>query len=83
VLSAFIVICTSVMILRRRKPELHRAFRTPWVPLVPLVGVAFSIWLLAELPAITWKVFLVWVSLGLLIYLGYGMRHSKLERDRR
>ena len=82
VLSAFIVICTSVMILRRRKPELHRAFRTPWVPLVPLVGVAFSIWLLSELPAITWKVFLIWVSLGLLIYLAYGMRHSKLERDR-
>ncbi|MBA2080003.1 amino acid permease [Rhodanobacter sp. PCA2] len=83
VLSAFIVICTSVMILRRRKPDLHRAFRTPWVPLVPLVGIAFSIWLLAELPAITWKVFLVWVSLGLLIYLAYGMRHSKLEDGRK
>ena len=82
VLSAFIIICTSVLILRKRKPELHRAFRTPWVPLVPLVGVAFSIWLLSELPAITWKVFLIWVSLGLVIYLGYGMRHSKLERDR-
>ena len=82
VLSAFIIICTSVMILRRRKPELHRAFRTPWVPVVPLVGVAFSIWLLSELPAITWKVFLIWVSIGLVIYFGYGMRHSKLERDR-
>ncbi|MBD8874425.1 amino acid permease [Rhodanobacter sp. DHB23] len=80
VLSAFIVICTSVLLLRRRKPELHRAFRTPWVPVVPLVGIAFSIWLLAELPAITWKVFLIWVSLGMVIYLGYGMRHSKLER---
>ncbi|WP_114239565.1 amino acid permease [Dyella sp. C9] len=81
VLSAFIVICTSVMILRKRKPDLHRAFRTPLVPLVPLVGIGFSIWLLAELPAITWKVFLVWVSLGLLVYLGYGMRHSKLEKQ--
>jgi len=78
VLSAFIIICTSVMILRRRKPDLHRSFRTPWVPLVPLVGVAFSIWLLAELPAITWKVFLVWVSLGLVIYLTYGVHRSKL-----
>jgi len=67
VLSAFIIICTSVMLLRKRKPDLHRAFRTPWVPLVPLVGVAFSVWLLSELPAITWKVFLIWVSLGLLI----------------
>jgi APA family basic amino acid/polyamine antiporter len=81
VLSAFIVICTSVMLLRKRKPDLHRAFRTPWVPLVPLIGVAFSLWLLAELPAVTWKVFLIWVSLGLVIYLGYGMRHSRLERE--
>ena len=81
VLSAFIVICTSVMILRKRKPDLHRSFRTPWVPLIPLVGIAFSIWLLAELPAITWKVFLIWVSIGLLVYLGYGMHHSKLEKQ--
>ncbi|WP_243042073.1 amino acid permease [Dyella sedimenti] len=80
VLSAFIVICSSVIILRRRKPELPRAFRTPLVPLIPLVGIGFSIWLLSELPAITWKVFLVWVSLGLVIYFGYGMRHSKLGK---
>ncbi|GAB3779239.1 amino acid permease [Dyella agri] len=80
VLSAFIIICTSVWILRRRKPELPRAFRTPWVPVVPVIGIGFSIWLLSELPAITWKVFLIWVSLGLAIYLLYGVRHSKLER---
>ena len=78
VLSAFIVICSSVLILRKRRPDLHRAFRTPWVPLVPLLGIAFSIWLLSALPAITWKVFLLWVSVGLAVYLGYGMRHSKL-----
>jgi len=78
VLSAFIVICSSVMILRKRKPDLHRSFRTPLVPLVPLIGVGFSLWLLSELPAVTWKVFLIWVSLGLVIYLGYGRRHSKL-----
>jgi APA family basic amino acid/polyamine antiporter len=80
VLSAFIVICSSVMILRKRKPDLHRAFRTPLVPLVPLIGIAFSIWLLSELPAITWKVFLGWVSLGLVIYVFYGMHKSKLEQ---
>jgi APA family basic amino acid/polyamine antiporter len=80
VLSAFIVICSSVMILRKRKPDLHRAFRTPLVPLVPLIGIAFSIWLLAELPLITWEVFLIWVSLGLIIYFSYGMHHSKLEK---
>ena len=80
VLSAFIVICAAVLLLRRRKPELPRAFRTPWVPLIPLVGIGFSIWLLSELAAITWMVFLGWVGLGLLVYFGYGIRHSKLAR---
>jgi len=78
VLSAFIVICASVILLRIRKPDLPRAFRTPWVPLIPIIGIGFSIWLLSELAAITWLVFLVWVSLGLLVYFGYGIRHSKL-----
>jgi APA family basic amino acid/polyamine antiporter len=80
VLSAFIVICSSVIVLRMRKPNLPRSFRTPLVPLIPLVGIGFSIWLLSELPAITWKVFLIWVSLGLMVYFGYGMHHSKLEK---
>jgi APA family basic amino acid/polyamine antiporter len=78
VLSAFIVICSAVLVLRKRKPDLPRAFRTPWVPFVPIVGIIFSIWLLSQLALITWTVFLVWVSLGMLIYLGYGMRNSKL-----
>ncbi|ALN80288.1 amino acid permease [Lysobacter antibioticus] len=81
VLSAFIVICASVWVLRVRKPDLHRAFRTPLVPLIPLIGIGFSIWLLSELAAITWLIFLVWVSLGLLVYFGYGMRHSKLAQE--
>ncbi|HET7925860.1 MAG TPA: amino acid permease, partial [Rhodanobacteraceae bacterium] len=79
VLSAFIVICASVILLRIRKPDLPRAFRTPLVPLVPLIGIAFSIWLLSELALITWMVFVVWVAIGLLVYFGYGIRHSKLE----
>ncbi|MBX3690251.1 amino acid permease [Dokdonella sp.] len=78
VLSAFIVICSSIIVLRVRKPDLPRSFRTPWVPFIPLIGIVFSLWLLSELAAITWLVFLVWVSLGLLVYFAYGMRHSKL-----
>jgi basic amino acid/polyamine antiporter, APA family len=79
VLSAFIVICASVILLRMRKPDLPRAFRTPLVPLIPLIGIAFSIWLLSELALITWMVFVVWVAIGLVVYFGYGIRHSKLE----
>jgi len=80
VLSAFIVICASVLLLRVRKPELPRAFRTPWVPVVPLIGIVFSIWLLSELALITWMVFLAWVALGTLVYFAYGIRHSKLAQ---
>jgi len=79
VLSAFIVICASVILLRMRKPDLPRTFRTPWVPVVPLIGIAFSIWLLSELALVTWMVFLIWVAIGLAVYFGYGIRHSKLE----
>ncbi len=78
VLSAFVVICAAVLLLRRRKPDLPRAFRTPWVPFIPIVGIAFSIWLLSELALVTWLVFLGWVALGVLVYFAYGIRHSAL-----
>jgi APA family basic amino acid/polyamine antiporter len=81
VLSAFIVICAAVLLLRVRKPELPRAFRTPWVPVIPVIGILFSIWLLSELALITWMVFIVWVAFGMLIYFAYGIRHSKLAQD--
>ena len=80
VLSAFIVICSAVLLLRVRKPELPRSFRTPWVPVIPVIGILFSIWLLSELAFITWMVFLAWVTLGVLVYFGYGIRHSALAR---
>jgi APA family basic amino acid/polyamine antiporter len=81
VLSAFVVICGAVLLLRKRKPDLPRAFRTPWVPFIPIVGIAFSIWLLSELAFVTWMVFLVWVALGTVIYFAYGIRHSALARE--
>lgn len=80
VLSAFIVICSSVMVLRYRKPNIARSFRTPWVPVVPLIGIGFSIWLLSELALVTWMIFVIWVSLGLIVYFAYGIRHSKLAQ---
>ena len=81
VLSAFVVICSAVLLLRRRKPDLPRAFRTPWVPVIPVVGILFSIWLLTELAALTWLVFLAWVAIGLVVYFAYGIRHSRLARE--
>lgn len=80
VLAAFIVICASILVLRKRSPDLPRAFRTPWVPFIPLVGIAFSIWLISGLPWVTYERFLIWMGIGLLVYFGYGMRHSRLAK---
>jgi len=82
-LSAFIVICASIIVLRVRQPDLPRRFRTPWVPWVPLLGIGFSLFLIYGLQTITYWRFVVWMGLGLGIYFGYGIRHSKLvQADR-
>lgn len=82
VLCAFIVICTAVAVLRWRHPEMERPFRTPLVPLVPLIGVGFSCWLIWGLPTITYWRFTLWLLLGLVVYFAYGRRHSRLNGAR-
>jgi APA family basic amino acid/polyamine antiporter len=77
-LSAFVVICVAVVVLRRTRPDAPRSFRTPFMPVTPLVGVVFSLWLLSRLPAIAWARFLVWLVVGLAVYFFYGRRHSRL-----
>jgi APA family basic amino acid/polyamine antiporter len=77
-LSAFIVISGSILVLRYTRPELPRRFRTPWVPVVPLIGMGFSAWLITGLPASTDWGFAVWIGLGILVYFGYGIRRSRL-----
>jgi APA family basic amino acid/polyamine antiporter len=77
-LSAFVVICLSVIVMRRTRPDVPRSFRTPLSPWTPLVGVGFSLWLLSKLPLIAWERFAVWMALGLLVYFAYGRRHSRL-----
>ncbi|WP_409467960.1 amino acid permease [Streptomyces sp. HC307] len=78
ILLAFAVVCTAVIVLRYRHPELPRTFRTPWMPWVPAVGVVFSIWLITFLAWQTWARFAVWFALGLVIYFGYSYRKSEL-----
>jgi APA family basic amino acid/polyamine antiporter len=80
-LSAFILICASIMILRVKRPDLERSFRTPWVPFVPLIGILFSAWLIISLPPITWIRFLVWLVVGIVLYVFYGMRKSELAQQ--
>ena len=80
-LFAFILVCIGVIILRVRDPERKRAFRTPLVPFVPLLGILSCIYLMAGLPAVTWIRFGVWLIVGMVIYFGYGFRRSKLREQ--
>jgi len=77
-LMAFLLVSTAVIVLRRYRPDLHRAFRTPLVPLIPAGAIAACLILMVSLPLITWLRFVVWLALGLVVYGLYGVRHSRL-----
>jgi basic amino acid/polyamine antiporter, APA family len=79
-LFAFTVVCAGVWILRRRQPELHRPFRTPWVPFVPIMGMLISLLMMVSLHGLTWAVFLIWLTVGLCIYFAYSRKHSKVQQ---
>ncbi|MFG2580895.1 amino acid permease [Streptomyces malaysiensis] len=80
ILMAFIVVAVAVVVMRRTRPDLPRAFRTPLVPLVPAVGVAFSIWLISNLDWLTWVRFAVWMAIGMIVYGLFGFRNSAENR---
>ncbi|NKF21624.1 amino acid permease [Solimonas marina] len=77
-LGAFFLVCLSVIVLRRTRPKMARPFRTPWVPLVPILGMGFCGALMASLPGLTWIAFSVWMVIGLLIYFLYSRHRSAL-----
>jgi APA family basic amino acid/polyamine antiporter len=79
-LFAFIVVCIAVMVLRATAPDMPRVFRTPLVPLVPLLGIGLCGAMMYVLPADTWLRFAVWMFIGIVIYGVYGMWHSRTPR---
>jgi APA family basic amino acid/polyamine antiporter len=79
-LLAFAIVSAGVWILRRRNPDLPRPFKTPFVPLVPILGVVSAFGLMFMLPALTWEVVGIWLVVGLGIYFGYSVRHSKVQK---
>ncbi len=81
-LLAFVIVSAGIWILRVRSPEIHRPFRTPFVPLVPILGVVSCFLLMLSLPGQTWIRLLIWSIIGLLIYFGYGRYHSKFTVNR-
>jgi APA family basic amino acid/polyamine antiporter len=81
-LLAFVIVCAGVWILRAKRPELERPFKTPLVPLVPILGMAVAIYLMASLPGTTWLRLLIWLAIGMVIYFLYGRKHSLVQRGR-
>jgi APA family basic amino acid/polyamine antiporter len=79
-LLAFAIVSAGVWILRRRHPELERPFRTPLVPLVPILGILSAFYLMCNLPLLTWIVVGIWLVIGLAIYFTYSVNHSKVQQ---
>ncbi|HEY0529518.1 MAG TPA: amino acid permease [Gemmatimonadaceae bacterium] len=79
-LLAFVIVCAGVLVLRYRSPNLARPFRTPWVPVVPILGILICGYMMSSLPGPTWERLIVWMVIGLVIYFTYSRSHSKLAR---
>lgn len=80
-LLAFIIVCISVLVLRRSKPDIHRPFKTPWVPVVPILGALICFIQMAALPLDTWLRLIIWMLIGFAIYFFYGRYHSKVRQN--
>jgi APA family basic amino acid/polyamine antiporter len=80
-LAAFVAVCIGVVVLRYKRPDLHRPFKTPFMPVLPIVGVLGCFWLMSGLSPHTWRYFFIWMAIGLIIYFGYSMRTSVLARQ--
>ena len=79
-LLAFVIVCAGVWIIRRRSPELARPFRTPLVPLVPILGIVISLAMMLSLTRVTWIRLAVWLTIGMVIYFSYSRHHSRVQR---
>lgn len=79
-LLAFVIVCTAVLIMRRTHPDANRPFRAPFVPVTPILGILSCLLLMFSLPAENWWRLLIWLVLGMSIYVFYGRKHSKLAQ---
>ena len=80
-LFAFTLVNIGVIILRRTKPDMERPFRTPLVPVFPIIGIVLCVYLMTDLPSTTWIRFVVWLVVGMLVYVFYGFKHSRLRLE--
>ncbi|MCE7042958.1 amino acid permease [Dyadobacter sp. CY312] len=80
-LFAFCLVCVGVWMLRVKRPDIHRSFRTPLVPFVPIMGIVVCLYLMYSLPIESWYRLAVWLAIGFAIYFGYGKKNSKLGKE--
>lgn len=80
-LLAFVMVCLGILILRKKQPDAERSFRTPFVPLVPILGIVTCLVMMFSLPLDTWIRLFVWLAIGFALYFGYGKKNSKLRRQ--
>jgi basic amino acid/polyamine antiporter, APA family len=80
---AFIIVCISVLVLRRTNPGQIRPFRTPWVPLVPILGIVFNGYMMYKLGWVNWARLIIWLVIGLVVYFGYSRHHSRVQQNDR
>jgi len=73
-LSAFIIVCAATITLRKTNPTLHRPFKLPWNPVIPILGIIFCSYLIIHLSSTTWTLFFIWMIIGLIIYFMYGLK---------
>jgi APA family basic amino acid/polyamine antiporter len=81
-LFAFVIVCAGVWVMRVKNPHQPRPFKTPWVPLVPILGIVINFALMYSLGGSNWLRLIVWLLIGQVIYFAYGRRHSRLRQNR-
>ena len=82
-LFAFMLVCIGVLVLRKTNPELKRPFKTPFSPLVPILGILVCLILMVSLPIESWERLAIWLIIGIVIYLSYSRKHSKVRKSYR
>jgi basic amino acid/polyamine antiporter, APA family len=81
-LLAFVIVCTAILVLRKTNPGQARPFRTPLVPLVPILGIIFNGYMMYKLGWVNWARLIIWLIIGLAVYFGYGRHHSRLQHPK-
>jgi APA family basic amino acid/polyamine antiporter len=79
-LFAFVIVCAGILVLRKTNPNQPRPFKTPWVPLIPVMGILWNFSMMYSLGWDNWMRLLVWLGIGQVLFFWYGRRHSKLGR---